>query len=147
MKRFRYPLDRALRFRRLQMERIEARLQDLAYQAAVERLTAQQRREQSIEAGFHLLQRAGLRGSDVQMTRNWLARLDQEQRQAMRQCDRLLDEHRQVFGDLVEARRKVELLETLRKRKLRAHNLTQSRQLETEAAELHMARRGRTPKN
>jgi hypothetical protein len=143
MKRFVFPLDRVLRFRRLEMERVEARLTELAFRAHNERRTAEQRRAEALQSGQQLAAHRELRGNDFQAARHWLDRLAAERDQALAASEKLLQQHRQVLCELVEARRKVKLLETLRGRKLDAHTLETAKQFETQASEFFLAKRTR----
>jgi hypothetical protein len=141
MKRFTFPLDRVLRFRRLEMERVEARLSALAFRARDERRTAEERRAEALQSGEQLAARRELYGADFHITRNWLSRLEAERNKALAASENLLQQHREVLVGLIEARRKVRLLEILRRRKLEAHRLSAARELEAQAAEFYLARR------
>jgi hypothetical protein len=141
MKRFLFPLDRVLRFRRLEMERVEARLSELAGRARGERRTADQRRAEALQSGEQLAARRELRGADFHITRHWLHRLEAERNQALAASEKLLQQHREGLAALIEARRKVKLLETLRRRKLEAHQLSAAKQWEAQATEFYLARR------
>jgi DNA phosphorothioation-dependent restriction protein DptG len=57
--------------------------------------------------------------------------------------EKLVQQHRQALGQLIEARRNAKLLEILRERRLKAHTRSIVKQSEAEAAELHLARRTR----
>jgi hypothetical protein len=141
MKRFSFSLDRVLRFRRLEMERVEARLSELATRARQQRRTAEQRRDEALQSGEQLAARRELYGADFHITRSWRQRLEAERNQALAASEKLLQQHREVLAGLIEARRKVKLLETLRRRKLDTHQRETSRQLEAQAAEFYLARR------
>jgi flagellar export protein FliJ len=141
MRRFTFPLDRVLRLRRLEMERVEAHLSELSFHAQTRRRTAEERREQAVESGQRLLEQTNLRGVDFQITRHWLARLEAERIIAMQSFEKLSQQHRQALASLVEARRKVKLLETLRERKHNAHKLDAAKQLEAQASEFFLAKR------
>jgi hypothetical protein len=141
MKRFVFPLDRVLRFRRLELERVEAHLSELAFRAHRERATADERRAESLQSSQHLTARREIRGADFQITRHWLARLESERGKALAASEKLLQQHREAIAQLIEARRKTRLLETLRQRKLDAHDLSNARQLETQASEFYLAKR------
>jgi flagellar export protein FliJ len=141
MKRFVFPLDRVLRLRRLEMERVEARLSELSFHVQTRRRTAEQRREQAVESGQRLLQRTNLRGVDFRITGHWQARLETERVVAMQSAENFSRQHRQALASLVEARRKVRLLEILRERKHGAHKLDAAKQLEAQASEFFLAKR------
>lgn len=141
MKRFVFPLDRVLRFRRFEMERVEAHLSELAFRAHNERHTAEERRAEALQSGQYLAARRELRGADFHVIRHWLNRLEAERNQALAAAEKLLQKHRQVLTELIEARRKVRLLEILRRRKLDAHQLGVAKQLETQASEFYLAKR------
>jgi hypothetical protein len=141
MKRFVFPLDRVLRFRRFEMERVEAHLNELAFRAHSERRTAEERRAEALQSGQQLAVRRELRGTDFQITRHWRDRLEAERNKALAASEKLVQQHREVLADLIEARRKVKLLETLRRHKLEAHELGIARHLETQASEFYLAKR------
>jgi hypothetical protein len=141
MKRFAFPLDRVLHFRRLEMERIQAHLSELAFRAHNERQAAEERRAEAVESGRQLAARAQLLGADFQIMGHWLARLENERNNALAESERLLQQHHEVLSGLVEVRRKVKLLETLRQRKLSAHEANVQRQTEAQAAEFYLAKR------
>jgi len=141
MKRFVFPLDRVLRFRRLEMERVEAHLSELAFRAQNERQTAAERRAEALQSGHQLAARRELHGADFRIIRHWLDRLEAERNRSLEASEKLLQKHHEVLGELIEARRKVKLLEILRQRKLDAHELGVARQLETQASESYLAKR------
>jgi hypothetical protein len=140
MKRFVFPLDRVLRFRRLEMERTEAELNALAFRVDAARRTAKERRSQAAQSRRELLERGELRGADFRATDLWVARLETERNAALGASEKLAERHRQVLGELIQARRKVKLVEMLRKRKLTAHARSLGQQLEAQAAEFHLAK-------
>ena len=141
MRRFVFPLDRVLRFRRLEMERVEARLSELAFQAQSERRTADERRVQALDSGRELLGQPNLSGADFRVTGHWLKRLEAERNRALETSAKLIAQHYQARGELIDARRKVKLLESLRARKLRAHSQGVAKQLEAQASEFYLAKR------
>jgi hypothetical protein len=140
MKRFVFSLDRVLQFRRVEMERVETRLSELAFRAHKERSVAEERRAEALQSGEQLAARRELRGSDFHITRHWIQRLEAERVQALAAAGQLARQHRQTLDELIEARRKVRLLETLRRRKLEAHERIVARQLEAQASEFYLAR-------
>jgi flagellar biosynthesis chaperone FliJ len=141
MKRFAFSLDRVLRIRRLEMENVEAALGELAFQAQTHRHTAGKRREQAVESGQQLLNQSGLRGVDFQNNSHWLGRLEVERAKAVETAEKLAQQHRQKITDLIEARRTVKLLETLRKKKHNAHKRETEKHLEAQASEFYLAKR------
>jgi hypothetical protein len=143
MKRFVFPLDRVLRFRRTEMERVEGRVSELAFRAHHQRSTAEEKRSEALSSGAQLAARRELHGSDFHVTSNWVQRMEAERVAALAAAERLVQQHRQALDELIEARRKVRLLETLRRRKLSAHELSQARRLEAQASEFYLARQRR----
>jgi flagellar biosynthesis chaperone FliJ len=141
MKRFNFPLDRVLRVRRLEMETIEASLSELAFHVQTQIQTASRRRDQAIESGEQLLNQTALRGADFQTTRHWLERLEAERAKAINTSEQLAQKHHSRLKELVEARRKVKLLETLRKRNQDSHQRKTEKQLEAQASEFYLAKR------
>jgi hypothetical protein len=129
------------------MERVEAHLNELSFQAQTLRRTAEQRREQAVESGQRLLEQSDLRGADFHIARHWLARLEAERAKAIDSSEKLSHQHRKALGELVEARRKVKLLETMRERKHNAHKLEAAKQMEAQASEFYLAKRIREKNN
>ncbi len=140
MKRFSFALDRVLRIRRLEMEHVEARLSELSFHAKTQRQTADQRHEEALDSGRRLLEQPDLRGADFHTARHWLARLESERTRTIDNSRKLAEQHREKMGELIEARRKVKLLETLREKKHAAHRLENARQLEAQACEFYLAK-------
>jgi cyclopropane fatty-acyl-phospholipid synthase-like methyltransferase len=123
------------------METIEAGLSELVFQAQTLRQTASQRRDQAIESGRQLTTQSNLRGADFQTTRHWLERLEAERTKAIKISEQLAQKHHSKLKELVEACRKVKLLETLRKRNQDSHQRKTEKQLEAQASEFYLAKR------
>ena len=128
------------------MERVEAHLSDLACRAHSERQSAGQRRAEALQSGQQLVTGRELRGVDFHLTRHWLHHLESERNRALAASAKLLEQHREVLAERVDARRKVRLLETLRQRKHDAHERSAAKELEAQAAEFFLARRIREKK-
>ncbi len=147
MKRFVFPLDRVLDFRRLEMERVEGQLSELAFRAHNERAAAESRRAEAAESSQRLVAHRELRGVDFRNAAHWRQRLERERAQALAQSEKLLERHREVLAELVEARRKVKLLEILRGRKHEAHQKEAAKEVERQAGEFYLAKRIRESQN
>ncbi len=140
MKKFRFPLDRLLNYRR-------SRLSE--QQAALDRLlagkTALEARRAALEREERLVMDA-LRRMPVLGAENLLA-ADGFRRFAALESARLLEEIRQFASRIeaqraavVEARREVEVLERLREKRLNAWRQEVDRETEQQIAELVIAR-------
>ena len=143
MKSFRFSLERALEWRRAELEQAEARFkQQTAELAAIERQRAESeaadlRAETEVRAwrpvsGEDLAALAAFRTG---MRRQW------ELLQARRlECERTLAERQK---EMMEARRRVRLLERLKERRLAEWRADFDRELEQQAAESYLAQWGR----
>ena len=140
MKRFSFSLDRVLDLRRHELEVAEARLQ-----------TIQSKREQarqgaaSLEQQFLAFSDESLRvqittGSELRAAEGYLEGLRLGRRTQLQQEQTLDAERQSEVGRVMEARRKLRLIEKLREKKERQHLAAADRQIESEAAELYLAK-------
>src|SRR5262245_9081993 len=133
MKAFRFRLDRVLDWRRTELEMEETRLKQLrAASVALDREKAAL--ESSREtAGRDLLERASVYGADLQLLSGFNLAVK-------RQCTRLDEKRREADTaaaaqqqKLLEARRRLRLLENLRERRLAEWTYQTERQMEADA--------------
>jgi flagellar export protein FliJ len=141
MKRFVFPLQRVLEFRRQEEEAERGRLEQLAAERArlerlAEELGEESRQERATCAGVRSLPAA-----ELQQRYEGAAAL-------LRARGRSLEEAKQTEGKraeqlriVLEARRRVRLLELLRGKKRSKHGRLADRELETLAGELYLARK------
>jgi flagellar export protein FliJ len=140
VKRFSFSLDRVLDLRRHELEVAEARLQ-----------TIQSKREQarqgaaSLEKQFLAFSDESLRvqvtsGSALQAAEGYLEGLRLGRRAQLQQEQKWEAERQSEVARVLEARRKVKLLEKLRERGERQQMAAADRQMESEAAELFLAK-------
>ena len=143
MKAFRFPLERALSWRRTQMELEESKLrQQTANLAELDRLRTQMKSE-AIRAETDLRSRPSVSGQDLAALGNYRAYLRQEDERIASHrtnCERQLAEQQKV---LLETRRRYRLLDRLRERRFQEWQAAADRELETLAAESHLARLAR----
>lgn len=140
MKKFAFPLDRVLDWRRTQAQLEESKLERLCAElGSIEArlLETQSEREQ---AGRRLIAKGSVTGAE-------LLALDHFRKAAAAQCVRLAESaaaQRRVIEAqrkaVVEKRRGVKLLEQLHDRRLEAWHAELDREVDREAGELHLAK-------
>jgi flagellar FliJ protein len=143
MKTFRFPLQRVLEWRALQLRVEEEKLAGLQQQLAAllqsrENLAAARKRSES-----HLFASGAAAGSDLQSWALYQARLAKQQevlKTQLLQCERLILEQRQR---LLKARTEHRVLEKLKERRWRQWVYLNDREVEGTAAEVYLARWGR----
>ncbi len=140
MRAFSFPLERVLAVRRLQLDIAKAGLKEtlarMSYFRQRGRALEQQSRQLLDEtARVSLTSGAALRSTDA-----YVERLARERLHASATERKLEQDRRDQVSAVIEARRRVRLLETLRSKKLRRHAKATARLQESEAAELHVAK-------
>jgi len=143
MKAFRFPLQRVLEWRALQLRVEEEKLAALQQQIASlvqmqEQLTAARSRSET-----HLFASGAAAGSDLQSWALYQARLAKQQdllKKQLLQCERSIAEQRQR---LLKARTDHRVLEKLKERRWRQWIYLNDREMEDTAAEVYLARWGR----
>jgi len=140
MKTFRFPLQRVLEWRALQLRVEEEKLAALQQQLASmlelrEKLAAERNRSQS-----HLFESGTAAGSDLQSWALYQARLVKQQellKAQLVQCEKLTLEQRQR---LLKARTDHRVLERLKERRWRQWVYLNDREQEDTAAEVYLSR-------
>ena len=140
MKTFRFPLQRVLEWRALQLRVEEEKLAALQQQLASmlelrEKLAAERNRSQS-----HLFESGTAAGSDLQSWALYQARLVKQQellKAQLVQCEKLTLEQRQR---LLKARTDHRVLERLKERRWRQWVYLNDRELEDTAAEVYLSK-------
>jgi flagellar FliJ protein len=140
MKIFRFPLQRVLEWRALQLRVEEEKLTGLQQQLAAllqmrEKLAAERHRSQS-----HLFASGTAAGSDLQTWALYQARLVKQQellKTQLLQCEKLTLEQRQR---LLKARTDHRVLERLKERRWRQWIYLNDRELEDSAAEAYLSK-------
>jgi flagellar FliJ protein len=140
MKIFRFPLQRVLEWRALQLRVEEEKLAGLQQQLASlfqlrEKLAAERNRSES-----HLFASGTAAGSDLQSWALYQARLAKQQellKTHLAQCEKLIVEQRQR---LLKARTDHRVLEKLKERRWRQWVYLNDRELEETAAEVYLAK-------
>jgi flagellar FliJ protein len=143
MKTFRFPLQRVLEWRALQLRVEEEKLAGLQQQLASlvqlrEKLAAARNRSES-----HLFASGAAAGSDLQSWALYQARLAKQQellKAQLLQCENLILEQRQR---LLKARTDHRVLERLKERRWRQWVYLNDREVEDTAAEVYLSRWGR----
>jgi len=140
MKIFRFPLQRVLEWRALQLRVEEEKLAGLQQQLASllqlgEKLSAARNRSES-----HLFASGAAAGSDLQSWALYQARLAKQQellKEQLLQCEKLILEQRQR---LLKARTDHRVLEKLKERRWRQWVYLNDRELEGTANEVYLAK-------
>jgi len=140
MKAFRFPLDRALHLRRLQLELEQAKLQQLARDrdqldlraTAIRSDAARTRAASTSQPQISSIELAALPGYQTGV-RNRLSKLDGQKRDILKR----IEDQRRVT---LEAERKVKLLEQLREKRYADWSALMNREQEAFAAEAYLAR-------
>jgi len=140
MKTFRFPLQRVLEWRALQLRVEEEKLEGLQQQLTHllqlrEKLAAERNRSQA-----HLFASGTAAGSDLQTWALYQARLVKQQellKTQLLQCEKLILEQRQR---LMKARTDHRVLERLKERRWRQWVYLNDRELEDSAAEAYLSR-------
>ena len=140
MKTFRFPLQRVLEWRALQLRVEEEKLAALQQQFASlvqlgEKLAAARDRSEA-----HLFASGAAAGSELQSWALYLARLAKQQetlKKQLAQCEKLISEQRQR---LLKARTDHRVLESLKERRWRQWVYLNDREVEETAAEVYLAK-------
>jgi len=142
MKRFQFPLDRVRVWREEQVELERAKLQELCGQLsalAQEKTRVENERARSVR---NILEQPAVEAQDLQAldafrvyVRTRIGQIEKRQRELAAR----IDEQR---GRVMEARRRAELLERLKARKLEAWQALADREEETLAGEMYLAKFG-----
>ncbi|MCS7315020.1 MAG: flagellar FliJ family protein [Bryobacterales bacterium] len=143
MKRFVFRLEPVLRWRRGQLELEQNRLRELAAERDRIRMRLRELEQHRREQESQLLSRDALSGAELAALEAWRLRQRAERercQQALLEAERRLAEQRER---VLEARRRVRLLEKLRERRYGEWQAEVERQVENLAAESHLGRLGR----
>ena len=138
MKRFRFPLDTYLRLLRQQVEGAEAQVAKLRDQqrACTQRaddLTAQRHGALVDNTGQSILEGSALLALD-----HWRTGLAQQSANSLREAKALQEPLREAMVAMQSVKRRVELIERLRERRLMAHRRLEDRESEQLASELYL---------
>ena len=143
MKRFSFPLERVLSFRRRQLEVAKSDVKRTLQQETLLAGHARAMEEEMLACREAAAARQETDGSTLRRVGEYANVLHERRALALEAKGKLEEQSCQQMARLVEVRRGVKLLERLRSKKLRAHQLGLDRQMEAETAELHSAKRGR----
>lgn len=143
MKRFVFRLESVLRWRRSQFELEQNRLRELAAERDRIRLRLRELDEHRRRQESELLVAGTLSGADLSALEAWRLR----QRAEREGCERALAEAERRIGEqrerVLEARRRLRLLEKLRERRYAEWRADADREIEAMAAECYLTRWGR----
>ena len=140
MERFQFPLEKALRWRSVQLVAEQSRLktlleQHLRLQAARAELGAEKSNLSSSLMSF-----ADLRGGDLQAASVYSLRLRRQAEKLAAQLAECEKDIRIQTRKYQDAKRRVQLLEDLKERKLAEWQYSNARELETLASESYLAK-------
>jgi hypothetical protein len=138
MKRFRFSLDSYLRLLRRQMEEAEARLVQLRTKQAESQQTADGSRRQRQDALAEWTSRPTIHGGELATLDAWRTGLAQRALNSERQATEMNGPIEQATAQATALRRRVELIDRLRKRRLADHRRLEDRESEQLAAELFL---------
>ena len=140
MKRFVFRLESVLRWRRSLFEQEQNRLRGLVAERDAILLRLKEIEELRQRAGQALLEAPALTGGELAALEAYRRRLGLERvrrQQELADCEARIEAHRQR---VLEARRRVRLLERLRERRFAEWEAELNRELEALAAESYLAR-------
>lgn len=147
MKRFSFPLRRVLEFRRQQEELEIGRVQALAGLRGRLEQQASQMREESRQWRAGCATVTHITGSELAQAFQYAHALGEAREQTLTRAEQVEMDRRRQMEVVVEARRRVRLLELLRARKFTQHARLTGREEEILATEAHLARMRREEKN
>lgn len=145
MKRFVFRLESVLRWRRSRFELEQNRLRELTAEHDRIRLRLRALEEEQHRQESELLSSGVLSGAELAALEAWRLRQRAERercRRALRELERGLAQQRER---MLEARRQLRLLETLKERRYAEWEAEATRETEALAAECHLARLRRGP--
>ena len=140
MRAFSFPLERVLAVRRLQLDIAEAGLKETLTRKSYFRQRGRALEQQSRQLLDETARLPTTTGAALRSANSYVERLGRERLHASATERKLEQDRRDQLSAVVEARRRVRLLETLRSKKLRRHAKATARLQESEVAELHVAK-------
>lgn len=141
MKRFLFSLQKVLDFRRQQEEVERGRLARLAAERArLERHAAEQGEESRRERAA-CARATSVPAEDLRRSYEGAATLLRARERSLEEAKQTEEKRVEQLGVVLEARRRVKLLELLREEKRFRHDRLAGRELETVAGELYLARK------
>ena len=140
MRAFAFPLERVLAVRRLQLDIVEAGLKETLARKSYLRQRGRALEQQSRQLLDETARLPLTTGAALRSTDTYVERLARERLHASATERKLEQDRRDQLSAVVEARRRVRLLETLRSKKLRRHAKATARLQESEVAELHLGK-------
>ena len=140
MKRFLFPLQRVLDYRRQQEDQEKGRLALLAAERTRLEHQADRQQIESREVRAACAAATALPAEVVRQAYESAAALRQARERSLELAREAEGKRLEQLGVVLEARRRVRLLETLRHKKSLLHRRLADRELEAIAGELHLAR-------
>lgn len=138
MKRFRFPLDTYLRLLRQQVEGAEAHVAKLREQQRACAQRANHLRAQRYSALADNTGQSVLDGAQLVALDRWRTALAQQSVSSRREAEALEQPLLEAMVAMQAMKRRVELIERLRERRLTAHHQLQDREAEQLASELYL---------
>ncbi len=140
MKRFTFPLQRVLELRRQQEDMERSRLARLAAERLRLEEQAELQAEESRRTRAACASEAALPGGDVRLAYDGAAALLRARERSLELARDAERRRQDQLAVVLDARRRVRLLEILRARRLGRHGRLAAREAETIAGELHLAK-------
>ena len=140
MRAFSFPVERVLAVRRLQLDIVEAGLKETLARKSYFRQRGRALEQQSRQLLDETARLPTTTGAALRSANSYVERLARERLHASATERKLEQDRRDRLSAVVEARRQVRLLETLRSKKLRPYAKATARLQESEVAELHVAK-------
>jgi len=148
VKRFSFPLQRVLEFRRQQEQAERLRLETLAVERARFLARAVELEAQSRDLRGECVRRQQISAVDLQQAYEYAQALGRHRELALEDATRAERQRRDQMARVFESRRRVQLLERWRARKLAQYAKRSDREQDALAMELHLGRLPRaTEKN
>ena len=140
MKRFSFSLERVLEFRRQQEELERNRMEALAAQRLHLGQRAIEMEEQSRQARAGCAAGTGVPAIEIRQAFDYAQTLWWAREETLAQRESVERQRREQMQVVIEARRRVQLLEKLRSEQWSRHRKQADREAETLAGELHLAK-------
>ncbi len=142
MKRFSFPLERVISFRRRQLDLAESDLKRTLQQESLLTSHAAAVEQEALACRGAATGHEETDGAALRLIGEYVVALDERRALTLEAKRKLEEQRRQQMARLVEMRRDVKLLEKLREKRLRIYQRDLDRQIEAETAELHLAKWG-----
>ncbi|MCS7023399.1 MAG: hypothetical protein NZV14_01255 [Bryobacteraceae bacterium] len=139
MKRFRFELDPALRWRKQRLDLHQAKLQQLNWELGRVRAASQQLASDYQQAEAFTRSHSEINAADLQALAAYRYAIDERQRQLRRQEAQLVEDVERQRRLWMEEARQLQLLEKLKQRKRQEWSQQLAREIDQQASEAYLA--------